>query len=48
MLILRDKLINIKVPQFKSIENKRIADDIKSYIGLAIMKIKITVQEEEV
>lgn len=44
MIILRKQLIDIKIPQFQSFENQRIAWDVKSYIGLAILKIKI--QEE--
>lgn len=46
LLILRKSLIDIKIPDFKSAINKRIGEDIKSYIGLAILKIKIDSEEE--
>ena len=47
LLILRKQLIDIKIPKFKSVYNQRIADDIKSYVCLAILKIKTDVNEEE-
>ena len=47
LLILRKQLIDIKIPKFKSAYNQRIADDIKSYVCLAILKIKTDVNEEE-
>lgn len=45
LIILRKQLTDIKIPQFRSQKNKRIAEDIKGYLYNAIRLIKL--EEEE-
>lgn len=48
LIKLREDIQNINLPEVKSHESKRILEEIKGYLYLAVSKIKVTVQEEEV
>ena len=45
MLILKNHLEKTPYPEVRSIANKRIISDVKSYVGLAILKIEILEDE---